>query len=96
MIDTKTVTIARLMEIAPPGTLDPTPGIYDSTLYAMGGVVSLAVLANAAMRPVDLKHCEVLDGACSAVDPSLASGYRSSPVVDVAKKVGRRDSDSRE
>lgn len=62
LIDANTVTIARLMEIVPAGTVDPTPTIYDSTLYTMSGVVALAVLCNAAMRPVDLKHCESPDG----------------------------------
>ena len=62
LINAKTVTIARLMEIVPAGTIDPTPTIYDTTLYTMSGVVAMAVLCNAAMRPVDLKHCETIDG----------------------------------
>lgn len=37
LLDAKAVTIARLMEIAPLGTVDPSPNLYDSTLYSMGG-----------------------------------------------------------
>ena len=51
LIDAKTVTIARLLEIAPPGTLDPTPGIYDTTMYAMAGIMGCALVCNALIRP---------------------------------------------
>ncbi len=37
LLEAKAVTIARLMEIAPVGTVDPSPNLYDSTLYSMGG-----------------------------------------------------------
>ena len=30
LVAQKTVTIAKLMEIAPPGTVDPTPSLYNS------------------------------------------------------------------
>ena len=56
LVDAKTVSIARLMEIAPAGTVDPTPMIYDSTMHTMSGVLALAVVFNMAMRPVDPKH----------------------------------------
>ena len=35
LVSAKTVTIPRLLEISPHGTLDPSPFIYNSTLYTM-------------------------------------------------------------
>jgi hypothetical protein len=54
LIDAKTITIEKLMELAPPGTVDPTPFLYDSTCYVAAGLMSVAFLSNLAIRPLDL------------------------------------------
>jgi hypothetical protein len=56
LIAQQTVTIAKLMEIAPPGTVDPTPSLYNVTMYLMAALLAVALVANALMRPVDGKH----------------------------------------
>jgi MFS family permease len=56
LIDANTVTINRLMEIAPAGTMDPTPLLYDKVLYTMAGVYCVALTAAFAMKPVDKKY----------------------------------------
>ena len=56
LIDANTVTIAKLMEIVPVGTIDPTPNLYNTTMYLMAVVLFIALLANAFMHPVDAKH----------------------------------------
>jgi len=56
LIDAKTVTIAKLMEIVPAGTIDPTPNLYNTTMYLMAVVLFIALLANAFMHPVDEKY----------------------------------------
>ncbi|MBI4696446.1 MAG: OFA family MFS transporter [Gammaproteobacteria bacterium] len=56
LVAAKTVTIAKLVEIAPPGTVDPTPGLYNQTMYLMAGLLAVAFVANALMRPVHPKH----------------------------------------
>lgn len=56
LVEAKTVTIAKLMEIAPAGTIDPTPSLYNQTMYLMAVLLFVALLANACMRPVDPKH----------------------------------------
>ncbi len=56
LVEAKTVTIAKLMEIAPVGTVDPTPSLYNQTMYLMAVLLFVALLANAFMRPVDPKH----------------------------------------
>lgn len=56
LVVAKTVTIGKLMELAPAGTVDPTPSLYNTTMYLMAGLLFVALLANAAMRPVDPRH----------------------------------------
>lgn len=56
LVDAKTINITRLMELAPPGTLDPSPFLYDTTFYAMGGILSLAAVSNALIRHMDPKY----------------------------------------
>jgi hypothetical protein len=48
----KTVTISRLMDIVPAGTPDPTPTLYDSTMYSMAGVLGVAAIANISLRNI--------------------------------------------
>ncbi|SEG26587.1 OFA family MFS transporter [Marinobacterium lutimaris] len=56
LIASKTVTLGRLMEIAPAGTIDPTPGLYNTTMYAMAGLLVIAFIANTMIRKVSEKH----------------------------------------
>jgi MFS family permease len=56
LVEQNSVTIARLMEIAPAGTIDPTSSLYNSTMVLMAALLALALLSNAFMRPVDSKH----------------------------------------
>lgn len=56
LVSAKTVTISKLMEIAPPGTVDPTSGLYNTTMYLMAVLLFIALIANALMRPVHPKH----------------------------------------
>jgi MFS family permease len=56
LVAQQTVTIAKLMEIAPAGTVDPTPSLYNLTMYLMAALLAIALVANALMRPVDPKH----------------------------------------
>jgi len=56
LVAAQTVTIARLMEIAPAGTLDPTPGLYNSTMYLMAVMLAIGLVSNYLMKPVDVKH----------------------------------------
>ena len=54
--DAKTVTLPSLMDVAPEGTQDPTPFLYDTTMYVMAGLLGLAFIANALVRPVDPRY----------------------------------------
>ena len=68
LIAAKTVTVSKLMEIVPPGTVDPTPTLYNLTMFAMAGLLALAFFANMAIRPVAERH------HLRATHPELASG----------------------
>jgi hypothetical protein len=54
LVESKAITISKLMVLVPPGTLDPTPHLYDTTMYSMAGLMSLAVVAHAFVRPVEV------------------------------------------
>ncbi|MDA9655066.1 OFA family MFS transporter [Pelagibacteraceae bacterium] len=56
LVKAKTVTISKLMEIAPEGTLDPTPSLYNTTMNAMAGLLIIAFFSNLLMKPVHSKH----------------------------------------
>ena len=55
LIAAKTVTISALMEIAPVGTVDPSPSLYNLTMFIMAGLMVIAFIANRLIRPVDPK-----------------------------------------
>ena len=65
LVQAKTVTIASLMDIAPAGTVDPTPNLYNSTMYLMALLLAIALVSNAFMRPVHPRHhmSDVADGS---------------------------------
>ncbi len=56
LIAEKTVTVAKLLEIAPVGTLDPSATLYNSTMYVMAGLLIVALVANLLVKPVDTRH----------------------------------------
>ncbi|HMB72074.1 MAG TPA: OFA family MFS transporter [Gammaproteobacteria bacterium] len=55
LVAENTVTISNLMEIAPPGTTDPSSGLYNTTMYLMAALLAVALVANAVIRPVETK-----------------------------------------
>lgn len=56
LVAANTVTIQKLMEIAPEGTTDPTPTLYHSTMFTMAGLLVIGFFANLMVKPVDAKH----------------------------------------
>jgi len=68
LVAQQTVTIAKLMEIAPEGTVDPTSSLYNLTMVLMAVLLAIALVCNAGMRPVHPKH--------HMKDPSPDDGLR--------------------
>lgn len=58
LIRAKTVTIARLLELAPPGTTDPTYFVYDDMLMLMVALQGAAFVGMRFLRPVSAKFHE--------------------------------------
>jgi len=56
LIEAKTVSITKLMEIVPVDTVDPTPSLYNTTMYAMALLLFIAFLSNLTIRKVETKH----------------------------------------
>ncbi len=56
LVEAKTVTVAKLMEIVPLGTIDPTPSLYNQTMYLMALLLVIAFIANFMMKPVHASH----------------------------------------
>jgi hypothetical protein len=52
----KSVTLPKLMEIAPVGTIDPSATLYNSTMFVMAALLAVALVANALIRPVSAAH----------------------------------------
>ena len=59
LVDAETVTISKLMEIAPAGTQNPTPTLYNTTMFLMAALLAVALVCNFFIRPVDPKHFTV-------------------------------------
>ena len=56
LVENKTVTLAKLLEVAPAGTVDPTPGLYNTTMILMTALLLIGMAVNATVKPVDSKH----------------------------------------
>ncbi len=56
LVQQKTVTIGNLMQIVPEGTVDPSATLYNTTMFAMAGLLGIAFVANLLIGPVDKKH----------------------------------------
>jgi len=56
LIEAKTVTISRLMDLVPEGTVDPSSTLYNTTMYLMAALLGIALISNLLVRPVSPKH----------------------------------------
>lgn len=55
LVKANAVTIPRLLELAPQAA-DPTPTLYDSTMFAMAALLGIALVANLLVWPVNPRH----------------------------------------
>jgi MFS family permease len=69
LIDAKTITINKLMQIVPDGTIDPTPFLYTPTMYTAAGLLAVALAVNASIKPVDAKY-HIIDETLVAPPPT--------------------------
>ena len=55
LVQANTVTITRLVDILPEGTVDPTPCLYNPALYVCAACLGAGVLFNSAIQPISAK-----------------------------------------
>jgi hypothetical protein len=60
LIDAGTVTISRLMLAVPEGTPDPSPFLFNTTFYAMGGLMLIALTSISSIQPINPSYYEPL------------------------------------
>ena len=93
LLASKTLTISKLLVLAPPGTLDPTPHLYDTTMYAMSGLMVTAVIAHSLVRPMKTVAPTVIDVfaisavATASVDVSTISAVAPDTVVGIDRTI---------
>lgn len=58
LLESKALTLGKLVDLAPEGMLDPSPFIYNSTMYAMAGLMSIAAVASFNIKPVHPRYYE--------------------------------------
>ncbi len=56
LVKQKTVTISNLMQHVPEGTVNPSATLYNTTMFAMAGLLAIAWISNWLIGPVDKKH----------------------------------------
>ncbi len=56
LVEQKTVTISNLMAIVPSGITNPSPTLYNTTMYVMAGLLAIALIANIFVKPVHERH----------------------------------------
>jgi hypothetical protein len=59
LIEAKTLTIPKLMQLVPATVQNPMPFIYDTTMYTMAALVGMAVITHGLVKPVDMSKFEV-------------------------------------
>jgi len=80
LLAAKTLSISKLMSIAPPGTIDPTPHLYDTTMYTLAGVMGVACVAHGLVRPLQRLPVPV---------PGVTTIDATGVVVDSPAKAGK-------
>ena len=62
------------MTLTPVGTIDPTPHLYDTTMYTLSGLMALAVVAHGFVKPIEaatvLKTTTIIDNNVSKLNSS--------------------------
>jgi len=86
LIEKKTLTINRLLEILPSSVPDPTPFLYDRALLVLATLSSMAFLLNLSLKPVPPKYHEKQITEPTLVEKEIPKS-ESDPIKDIPKSV---------
>lgn len=89
LLATKTLTISKLMVLTPPGTLDPSPHLYDTTMYSLSGLMVAAVIAHGMVKP--LKEPIVIDISTDRTTEGGSTQAVHKSVDKISDTVGDRE-----
>ena len=48
-----------MLALCPPGTPDPTPHLYDTTMYTLTGLMATAFVCHSLVRPMNIQNLGV-------------------------------------
>lgn len=51
LLAAKTINISKLLALCPPGTIDPTPHLYDMPMYTLSAMAATAFIAHGLVKP---------------------------------------------
>ncbi len=85
LLEAKTLSINKLLAICPPGTLDPTPHLYNNTMYTLTGMMAAAFITHSLVKPTD-RSMPVIDTTAQDVSPKPTNDV----VTPIDEKVGDR------
>jgi hypothetical protein len=71
------------MKIVPPDTIDPTPFLFNSTMYTLSCLLGFALMCNVAIRPVHARHFEQLSAPINIQAKDVTQGVAT--LADAAK-----------
>ncbi|CAD7945557.1 unnamed protein product [Amoebophrya sp. A120] len=84
LVSAKTVTIQRLLELCPAGTLDPSLTLYNDSFIAIAGALAGAGFFNGMIRQVDPQHFVPGTAPVVAGKAGTTSGERAASAVSTA------------
>ncbi len=71
LLAAKSLSISKLLVLCPPGTIDPTPHLYDTTMYTLSGMMALGCLAHSFVRPTTPKATITVEGKDVPVEENV-------------------------
>ncbi len=86
LIASKALNISKLLTLCPPGTLDPSPYLYNTTMYTLSGAMVVACVAHSLVKPTVPKT--VID-----VQPNVTPV--SIPMDSKVEVIGDRESEKK-
>lgn len=58
LLENKSLTLSKLVSMLPPDAIDPSPFLYDSSMYTMAGLAACSALLHYSVKPVHRKYFE--------------------------------------
>ena len=88
LIASKTLTISKLMALVPPGTVDPSVHLYDTTMMAMAGIMTVAAISHSLVKPLTAEAANsILAGPQGKIIDVTASEVKTTTITATTNEV---------